>query len=183
MQQFWEPTLGVPDLGAAREVPRWYAIHTRSRHEKSVTAQLQRTGVTTFLPLVPQTHRWSDREKTVQCVLFDCYTFVCLESYSQEYFHIVQTPGVLGFVGIRGVGLPIPDKEIEDIRNLLANDIPCSPFPFLRTGRRVRIRGGCMDGLEGILAAKNSDQSLVVSIEMIQRSLEICIDGFDVEPV
>ena len=74
MQQL-EPTLGAPVLGAAREVSRWYAIHTRSRHEKSVTAQLQKTGITTFLPLIPQTHRWSDRQKTVQCVLFDCYTF------------------------------------------------------------------------------------------------------------
>ncbi len=182
MQQL-EPTLGAPVLGAAREVSRWYAIHTRSRHEKSVTAQLQKTGITTFLPLIPQTHRWSDRQKTVQCVLFDCYTFVDLESCAQKHFDIVKTPGVIGFVGIRGVGLPIPDKEIEDIRNLLASDIPCTPYPFLRTGRRVRVRGGCMDGLEGILVAKNADQSLVVSVEMIQRSLAVRIDGYHVEPV
>lgn len=183
IQQVLEPTLAVPALGAVVNEPRWYAIHTRARHEKAVTAQLQRTGVTTFLPLIRQTHRWSDRQKTIQCVLFDCYTFVCLESYPQKYLHVVKTHGVVGFVGIRGVGLPIPDKEIEDIRALLANDIPCTPYPFLRTGRRVRIRGGCMDGLEGILVAKNSDQSLVVSVEMIQRSLAVRIDGYDVEPV
>jgi transcription antitermination factor NusG len=116
-------------------------------------------------------------------VLFDGYTFVFLESYSREYFHIVKTPGVVGFVGIRGVGLPIPNKEIEDIQTLLANNIPCSPYPFLGTGCRVRIRGGCMDGLEGILVAKNSDQSLVVSIDIIQRSIAVRIDGYGVEPV
>ena len=170
-------------LGAVSEEPRWYAIHTRARHEKAVTAQLQRIGITTFLPLIRQTHRWSDRQKTIQCVLFDCYTFVCLQAYSQKHFHIVKTPGVIGFVGVRGVGLPLPEKEIEDIRTLLANSIPCSPYPFLGTGRRVRIRGGCMDGLEGILVAKNSDQSLVVSIDMIQRSVAVRIDGYDVEPV
>jgi transcription antitermination factor NusG len=173
----------VPALGAVVEEPRWYAIHTRARHEKAVTSQIERKGVTTFLPLIKETHRWSDRKKTIQCVLFDGYTFVFLGSYSREYFHIVKTPGVIGFVGIRGVGLPIPDKEIEDIRTLLANDIPCAPYPFLNTGRRVRIRGGCMDGLEGILVAKNSDQSLVVSVEMIQRSLAVRVDGYDVEPV
>jgi len=183
IQQLWTPLLTAPTLMAGVEQPRWYAIHTRARHEKSVTAHLQRTGVTTFLPLIPQTHRWSDRQKTIQCVLFDCYTFVWLESYSQRYFHIVKTPGVVGFVGIHGVGLPIPDKEIEDVRKLLANNIPCAPYPFLKTGCRVRIRGGCMDGLEGILVAKNSDQSLVVSIETIQRSLQVRIDGYDVEPV
>jgi transcription antitermination factor NusG len=183
IQQLWEPTLAVRALVAARELPRWYAIHTRARHEKSVTAQLQGIGVTTFLPLMRQTHRWSDRQKTVECVLFDGYTFVCLESYAQKHLPIVKTPGVVGFVGIRGVGLPIPDKEIEDIRSLLANNIPCTPYPFLRTGRRVRIRGGCMDGLEGIFVARNSDQSLVVSIGMIQRSLAVRIDGYDLEPV
>ena len=183
IEQIWEPTLPLPALRAAREEPCWYAIHTRARHEKSVTAQLQLLGVTTFLPLIRQTHRWSDRQKTIQCVLFDCYAFVCLESYAQKHLPIVKTPGVLGFVGIGGVGLPIPDIEIESIRTLLANNIPCTPYPFLRTGRRVRIRGGCMDGLEGILVAKNSDQSLVVSIEMIQRSLAVRIEGFDLEPV
>ena len=183
MQQHWEPKLAVPAPRAAGEEPRWYAIHTRARHEKAVTAQLERIGVTTFLPLIRQTHRWSDRQKTIQCVLFDCYTFVCLQAYSQKHFHIVKTPGVIGFVGVRGVGLPLPEKEIEDIRTLLANSIPCSPYPFLGTGRRVRIRGGCMDGLEGILVAKNSDQSLVVSIDMIQRSVAVRIDGYDVEPV
>ena len=183
IQQVWDPTLAVPAPATASEEPRWYAIHTRARHEKAVTAQLERIGVNTFLPLVRQTHRWSDRQKTVQCVLFDCYTFVCLETYPQKHRHIRETPGVIGFVGIRGAGLPIPDQEIEDIRTLLANDIPCSPYPFLRTGRRVRIRGGCMDGLEGILVAKNSDQSLVVSIDMIQRSVAVRIDGYGVEPV
>ena len=178
-----EPKLVVPALAAVVEEPRWYAIHTRARHEKAVTSQLERIGVTAFLPLTRQTHRWSDRKKTIECVLFDCYTFVRPESYAQNYLHIVKTPGVIGFVGIRGVGLPIPDKEIEDIRVLLDNDIPCTPYPFLTTGRRVRIRGGCMDGLEGILVAKNSDQSLIVSVEMIQRSLAVRIDGYDVEPV
>jgi transcription antitermination factor NusG len=183
IQQLWESTKAVPTSGAVGEEPRWYAIHTRARHEKSVTAQLERIGVTSFLPLVRQRHRWSDRQKTVQCALFDCYTFVSLQAYLQKYRPILETPGVIGFVGIRGVGLPIPDKEIEDIRTLLANNVHCSPYPFLGTGRRVRIRGGCMNGLEGILVAKNSDQSLVVSIDMIQRSRAVRIDGYDVEPV
>jgi transcription antitermination factor NusG len=82
IQRLWEPTLAVPALGAVVEQPRWYAVHTRARHEKAVTAQLERIGVTTFLPLIRETHRWSDRKKTIQCVLFDGYTFVFLESYS-----------------------------------------------------------------------------------------------------
>ena len=183
MQQLLGPTLAARALAAVVEPPLWYAIHTRARHEKSVTAQLQRTGITTFLPLITQTHRWSDRQQRIECVLFDCYTFVSLESYPKKQLHILKTPGVVGFVGTRGIGHPIPDKEIEDIRTLLANNIPTTPYPFLRNGRRVRIRGGCMDGLEGILVATNTDRSLIVSIEMIQRSLAVRIDGYAVEPV
>ena len=87
-QQFWKSTQALPSLAPTVEEPRWYAVHTRARHEKSATAQLQRIGVTTFLPLIRQTHRWSDRQKTIQCVLFDCYTFLRLESYSEKYLPI-----------------------------------------------------------------------------------------------
>jgi transcription antitermination factor NusG len=113
IQQPWIPKLTLPAPGTVVEEARWYAVHTRARHEKAVSTQIERSGVTTFLPLTRQTHRWSDRKRTIDCVLFDCYTFVRLESYAQKYLHIVKTPGVIGFVGIRGVGLPIPDKEIE----------------------------------------------------------------------
>jgi transcription antitermination factor NusG len=89
----------------------------------------------------------------------------------------------VGFVGICGVGLPIPDKEIEDIQTLLAQNVTCALYPFIRMGQRVRIRGGCLDGVEGILVAKNSDRNLVVSIELIQQSVAVRIDGYDVEPV
>jgi hypothetical protein len=115
-------------------------------------------------------------------VLFACHTFIRSVSYRQKHLHILQTHGVVGFIGIRGVGLPIPDKGIEDMRTLLANNIPYTLYPFLRTGCRVRTGGGCIDGLEAILVAKNSDQSLVVPIETVQRSLAVHIDGYDVEP-
>jgi len=183
LQQLWGPSLAVPVPAAAVAEPRWYAIHTRARHEKKVTTQLQDKGVTTFLPLIAQSHRWSDRHRTIQLALFSCYTFVRLESCPEKRLAVLQTPGVVGFVGIRGVGLPIPDKEIEDIQTLFAHNLTCALYPFIRMGQRVRIRGGCLDRVEGILVAKNSDRSLVVSIELIQRSVAVRIDGYDVEPV
>jgi transcription antitermination factor NusG len=163
--------------------PRWYAVHTRARHEQKVTTQLQGRGVTTFLPLIAQRHRWSDRNKTIQLALFPCYTFVRIEACPEKRLTTLQTPGVLGFVGVRGVGVPIPDKEIEDIQTLFANNVTCALYPFVRVGQRVRIRGGCLDGIEGLLVAKNSDRSLIVSIELIQRSVAVRIEGYDVEPV
>lgn len=96
---------------------------------------------------------------------------------------IVRTDGVLGFVGFCGGGIPVPELEIENIRTLLKSMVPYTPCPFLKIGQRVRIRGGALDGVEGILLARNGNSSLVISVEPIQRSLAIKIDGYSVEAV
>jgi transcription termination/antitermination protein NusG len=160
---------------------RWYAIRTRSRHEKMVSEQLEQQGIETFLPLVKRTHKWSDRIKEVELPLFGGYNFVRVVFSSPERLRVLQAHGVVGFVGIQGVGTAIPESQIQDIRTLLASKVPFEEHPFLRVGQRVRIRGGCLDGVEGVLAAQNGNQSLMIALEPIQRSLSICIQGYALE--
>ena len=81
------------------------------------------------------------------------------------------------------MGMAIPDEQIERIQTVLAQGIPVSPHLFLNVGQRIRIRGGALDGLQGILTAVNGDRTLVVSVELIQRSIAIRIAGFLVEPI
>ncbi len=183
LQEISSRSLIFETIAATPEQPSWYAVQTRSRHEKTVAAQLQEKGVTTFLPLVAHVHRWSDRYKVVQVPLFPGYAFVRTVASAEAYQLVLRTPGLSHFVGVRGKRLPIPDKEIEDIRKILVHNHPCAPHPFLRAGQRVRIRGGCLDGVEGILLAQNSNRSLVLSVQLIQRSLSIRIEGYDLEPV
>jgi len=173
-------SFGTPPFGLQLE-EHWYAIYTRSRHEKIVDTSLRQKGIATFLPLVSRVHRWSDRRKTVQVALFPGYTFVRVDATPESCVRILQTPGVVSFVGTGRRGIPIPDKQIEDIQTVLAQNIPCAIFPFLRVGQRVRIRGGCLDGIEGRLVALKGDRSLVISVEPILRSLAIRLDGYDVE--
>ncbi len=182
-QQLYEIPLAMPVTAVSLEEPRWYAIHTRARHESKVAGVLLEKGVTAFLPLIPEVHQWSDRRKVIPVPLFSCYAFVQLSSFIETRLCVLKTPGVIGLVGIHGIGIPIPDKQIEDIKTLLAHEDACAPYPFLKVGRRVRIRGGSLAGVEGILVGKNSDRSLVVSIEMIQRSMAVRIDGYDVEAI
>jgi transcription antitermination factor NusG len=88
---------------------------------------------------------------------------------------------VLGFVGSEGQGTSIHDEEIESLRTALREKIPCLLHPFVKTGRRVRIRGGCLDGIEGILERQGADQSLVVSVELLRRSVSIRVGGYEIE--
>lgn len=86
------------------------------------------------------------------------------------------------FVGASGRGTPIPAEQIESLLTIIANRIPTTPHEFLRVGQRIRIRSGVLDGIEGILSAVRNERELVVSVDLIQKSIAIRIDGFEVEP-
>jgi transcription termination/antitermination protein NusG len=163
--------------------PQWYAIHTRSRHEKLVVNQLGRCGFKTFLPLIREVHRWSDRRKVVQLPLFSCYAFVHMQLLPEPWYQVTQSNGVLRLVGVRGQGSPIPENQIESLRALLSSDVPYELCPFLTIGQRVRIRGGALDGIEGLLTARNGDRTLVISVQPIQRSIAVRIDQYRVEAI
>jgi transcription antitermination factor NusG len=161
----------------------WYAVQTRSRHEKKVADEIDGKGISAFLPLVTRLHRWSDRRKEVQLPLFPGYVFVHTSVDPECRISVLRTPGVANFVGSQGRGTPIPDKQIEDIRAILDRNVPFELYPFLEVNQRVRIRGGALDGVEGVLTAKNADHSLVVSIDLIQRSLLVRVTGYELERV
>lgn len=170
------------EYGTANEL-YWYAIFSRSRHERIVATALTNTGVTTFLPLVSEMHSWSDRRKLVDVPLFPGYVFVQIPNSGEAKSHVLKTSGVVQFVGNRKGAVPIQDEEIRNVRAVLEQKIDCSPYPFLQLGQRVRIRGGSLDGVEGILVGRDSASKLVISIELIQRSLAVRVYNFDVEPV
>ena len=161
----------------------WYALHIRARHEKKVAARLEERGITVFSPTISEVHRWTDRHVRIQRPLFPCYAFVNIVPSNRNRLNVLNTQGVLGLVGTRGTDIPIPDKEIDDIRALLASDAACEPCPFLKVGTRVRVRGGALEGVEGVLVTQNADHSLIVSIELIQRSISVRLYGYDLRPV
>lgn len=163
--------------------PQWYAIHTRAQHEKSVSAHLQSRGITTYLPVVSEVHRWSDRQKVVEMPLFACYVFVHMCLVPENWAAVMRVNSVLRFVGTRSAGVPIPESQIESTRTLLTSKLPYTVHDFLKIGQRVRVRGGALEGIEGTLMARNGNNTLVISVEPVQRSLAVCIDGYSVEPL
>src|SRR4030088_2667524 len=109
----------------AVEALRWYALHTRARHERVVEHRLREQGMEAFLPTVRETHRWSDRKKTVEAPLFSCYVFVRCALNAAAPQRVYRIHSALGFVGTRGVGVPIPDGQIESVRSALSQTAPC----------------------------------------------------------
>lgn len=168
----------IPALSQAN----WYAVQTRPRHEKQVTTELGEKCIGSYLPLLSQIHRWSDRRKVVQVPLFPGYVFVRAQLDPNVHLAVLRIWGVLSFVGPQREATVIPDNQIEDIRTLLSTKVSLTPYPFLKIGQRIRVRGGALDGVEGILVT-NGQKRLVISVESIQRSLSITIEGYDIEPV
>ncbi len=161
----------------------WFAIHTRAKHEKKVAFELERKGVSAFVPSTPQLRQWSDRKKILESPLFSCYAFVQTDCTSRIHQSVLQTPGVLRWVAFAGSPVPIPNVQIEALRRIVDTHVSCTVYPFLKPGQRVRIHGGCLEGLECTLVSEQGDRKLVLSIEPIERSICISAADYSVEPI
>ena len=163
------------------EQPYWYAIQTRSRHEKVVRDQLAAKSITHLLPLWRKRSVWKDRIKYIDVPLFGGYLF----SYFalQDRIPVLETVGVVRIVGINGRPMPIPDEQITAVRTMMQHRLPCSPYPYLVEGMRVRIKSGLLAGAEGILLAKKQRHRLVISVDLIQQSVAVDVDSAEVEPL
>lgn len=159
---------------------RWYVAQTRSRHEKCVEIQLGRHAIQSFLPLFDSVRQWTDRRVRLQLPLFPGYVFVKVAWTGR--LRVLQIPSVVRLVGFGGVPAILEDAEVERLRCALAEGIRAEPHPFLRTGRRVKIRTGPLAGCEGILKRWKDNLRVVLSIEMIQRSISLDIDAASLEP-
>lgn len=160
---------------------RWYAAYTRAQHEKQVAQQLEVRGVTHYLPLYETVHRWKDRSKRVQLPLFPGYIFVRIPLGNR--LDVLRIPSVVRLVGFNGVPTPLPEEEVEGLRRVLAEGVRAEPHPFLRVGRCVRVTSGPLAGREGILKRRKGGMRVVLSVELIQRSILVDVDVASVVPV
>jgi transcription antitermination factor NusG len=161
----------------------WYAVRTKSRHEKVVCKQLEADGLEFYLPTVQQSRQWSDRTKVIDCPLFPGYVFLRVPNFSSMKVQVLRKVGVIGFIGNERGAASIPDSELNSVRLLLQNRIPYASHPYLKVGQRIRVMDGVLRGVEGILVGLGSRNGLVVSIDLIERSLIIQLQGYGVQAV
>jgi transcription antitermination factor NusG len=160
---------------------RWYAVYTSANHEKRVAVQIGQRSVEHFLPLYESVRHWKDRYVRLQLPLFPGYVFVRLAL--RDRLRVLEVSGVVRLVGFNGYPSALPDEEIEALKTASACGLRAEPHPFLTVGRRVRIKNGPFEGREGILLRKKSTFRVVLSVEMIMRSIVVDVDAADVEPL
>jgi transcription antitermination factor NusG len=165
----------------AKQVAHWYAAYTVARHEKVVAQQLAERRVETFVPLYRSWHRWKDRRKLVELALFPSYVFVHINPF--EKLRVLQVLGVVHLVTFNGQLAELPEQEISTLRNGLEHNVCAEPHPYLKVGRRVRVVRGPMTGTEGILLRKKDRYRVVISIDVLMRSVAVEVDGGDVQAI
>jgi transcription antitermination factor NusG len=173
-----EPTNLASALGGRSG---WHVLYTRHQHEKSVNRVLENRGFETFLPLCRTASRWKDRTKIIDRPLFPCYVFFRMTE--NEWLTVLKTPGVHMIVAGGNGPAIVPEEEIDALRRLTQSAGIVEPHPFLRSGDRVRVKSGPLEGMEGILIRKKNMCRLIVGIEILGKAAAAEIDAVLVEQV
>jgi transcription antitermination factor NusG len=161
----------------AEKVP-WHALHTKHQHEKYVTDMLAEKGFEVFCPTYAEIHRWKDRKKEVTIPLFSGYLFFA--GGLDRRVDLLSTPGVCAIVSFGNTPAVVPEEEINAIRLAAASSQRVEPHPFLKEGQRVRVKSGPLAGVEGILQRWKDSFRLVLSVELLGRSVAVEVEQCDI---
>jgi len=161
--------------------PRWYAAYTSPHHEKFVAEQVRNQQIACCLPLYRSVRRWKDRRKELELPLFPGYLFVHIAL--RDRLQVLRLPGVVHLVSFHGKPSPLPTAEIEMLQQSSTHRDLLQPHPYLKIGKRVRVRSGPMSGVQGILIRRKDTFRVVLSVDLIMRSVALEVDVADVEPI
>ncbi|MDE3180157.1 MAG: UpxY family transcription antiterminator [Acidobacteriota bacterium] len=159
----------------------WHALYTRHQHEKMVAELLSKKNFDVYLPLYEATHRWKDRLKKLSLPLFPSYVFV--KGGLDRQLQMMMTPGVYSILATSGRAAVIAEEQIDAVKRMVEGPLRVEPHPFLKCGEAVRVTAGPLQGIEGILIRKKNFTRLVLSIEMLMKSVAVEIDAWMVESI
>lgn len=156
----------------------WFALQVVPRHEKSVDNILEYRGYNHFLPTYRVRRRWSDRVRLVEQPLFPGYVFCRSQSNLMEV--IRGSPGIIRIVAFGGRPHPVPDKEIEALQQIVRGKREYSAFPYLSVGQKVQVISGPLTGISGIIMQFKNRDRLIISLDVIMKSVSVEIDQSEV---
>jgi len=171
----YRPGTPIPEIE-----PRWYAAYTCANHEKRVAEQMRQRSVEHFLPQYRSLRRWKDRRIELELPLFPGYVFVRMAL--RERLRVLEVPSVVHIVSFGGRPVALPDEQMTRLRDGLSPSLRAGPHPYMTAGRRVRILHGALAGMEGILLRLKGSLRVVLSLDLILRSISVEMDAADITP-
>jgi transcriptional antiterminator RfaH len=159
----------------------WYAAYTRPNHEKKVAEQLELRNIEQLLPLYSSMRQWKDRRVRLTRPLFPSYVFVRISL--QKRLQVLEVPGIASLVASGSQPICMPEEDIQFLRCCMNYEGNVEPHPYPAVGSRVRVKGGPLIGLKGVVVHLKNRMGLVVSFDLIQRSATVKADQIDVEPL
>jgi transcription termination/antitermination protein NusG len=161
----------APIILENRSQPLWFALAVKPRHEQSVGRSLRERKVEEFVPVYREQRVWSDRAKRVELPLFPGYVFSRFAYH--ERLIVLNTPGVVAILGAGKVFTPVSDEQIAMLRAIVSSGLPARPCPYLAPGQLVHVDRGPLSGIRGTVVRGHGSTAIVVSIEMLQRSVAV----------
>jgi len=174
-------TLQPPSALYPEQIFRWFAVYTMPQSESSLRRMLDIRQVESFMPTYEVQRVWRNRQRVkTQRPLFPSYLFVRINNTQRGL--VLSSPGALRIVGNGRTVLPIPDREIEFLRSESVKRT-LEPWLDLVIGKKVRIRRGPMEGLEGTLVQQRNGFRFVLNVAMINQHAAVEMDAGELELV
>ena len=158
----------------------WFAVVTRSRHEKKVKELLDEQKVENFLPMTKEYHRWSDRKKVVEVPLIKGYIFVRIAAKNAIY--VTRIPGASRFVKFKNELAPIPDFQIQALMLATSSGVKLKKIAYLEAGQDVEVCDGPMKGSKGKLLRIENESRFVITLDFPPSAYEIRVKPEQLKP-
>ena len=160
------PPAETPDLpqGTAQA---WFVCHTKPRCEKKFAGLLKAEQVDFYLPLVASVRRYRSQTKRFLKPLFPGYVFAHVTLARKQ--RIYQQDLLARAIAVEDVARFL--RQLEDVKTIVASGYELSLLPLLTRGRRVKVVGGPLHGLEGFVDDPSNPQGVVLSVDVLQQGL------------
>lgn len=149
----------------------WFALYVKSRHEKNVALMLHGTGYETFLPTYSHRVKYN---KSFKLPLFPNYVFCRLEL--SRRLPVMMTPGVFSIVGNGPEPEPISESEVQAVKRMVESGLMAMPWPYVLPGQEISLESGPLRGVQGVVVDASNEKWLVVSINLLRRSVAVKIE-------
>jgi transcription antitermination factor NusG len=157
----------------------WYVLHTKSRQEKVVAADLASLGLPHFLPLVSEVRHYADRKAKVALPLFPGYVFV--RGSLDKLYPVDRNKRLVNIIPVAAQNEL--NWELKNLNMALLNDVALYPYEILKRGTRVEVRSGPLRGLQGLIENRGQADRLVLQVEMLGRAMSLEIEASLLDPI